>query len=90
MRRQKNKFDWKTPTVQMLGCWQTWLAGHQALFKRFINKIGQVTIQVPDANGVSFSRRLDNLFNFEKIRTEIISSLAKENFLEGIDFEIML
>ena len=27
-------FDWKKPTVQMLGRWQPWHEGHQALFKR--------------------------------------------------------
>ena len=39
-------FDWKKPTVQMLGRWQPWHDGHQALFKRCIEKTGQVMIQV--------------------------------------------
>ncbi len=25
-------FDWKKPTVQMLGRWQPWHEGHQELF----------------------------------------------------------
>ena len=29
-------FDWKKPTVQMLGRWQPWHDGHQALFKRCV------------------------------------------------------
>ena len=33
-------FDWKKPTVQMLGRWQPWHDGHQALFKRCIAKTG--------------------------------------------------
>ena len=35
-------FDWKKPTVLMLGRWQPWHSGHQALFKRCIIKTGQV------------------------------------------------
>ena len=46
-------FDWKKPTVQMLGRWQPWHKGHQELFKRCIKKTGQVVIQVRDVEGVS-------------------------------------
>ena len=35
-------FDWKKPTVQMLGRWQPWHQGHQELFKRCVEKTGQV------------------------------------------------
>ena len=34
-------FDWKKPTVQMLGRWQPWHQGHQELFKRCVAKTGQ-------------------------------------------------
>ena len=37
-------FDWKKPTVQMLGRWQPWHEGHQALFEEIIKKTGQVNI----------------------------------------------
>ena len=46
-------FDWKKPTVQMLGRWQPWHDGHQELFKRCIAKTGQVIIQVRDVRGAS-------------------------------------
>ena len=46
-------FDWKKPTVQMLGRWQPWHEGHQALFKRCVVKTGQVIIQVRDVQGAS-------------------------------------
>ena len=39
-------FDWKKPTVLMLGRWQPWHDGHQELLKRCIKKTGQVVIQV--------------------------------------------
>ena len=45
-------FDWKKPTVQMLGRWQPWHDGHQALFKRCFAKTGQMMIQVRDVHGV--------------------------------------
>ena len=34
MTSKINMFDWKKPTVQMLGRWQPWHKGHQELFKR--------------------------------------------------------
>ena len=46
-------FDWKKPTVQMLGRWQPWHDGHQELFKRAVKKTGQVIIQVRDVHGAS-------------------------------------
>ena len=42
-------FDWKKPTVQMLGRWQPWHDGHQALFNRCVAKTGQVIIQVRES-----------------------------------------
>ena len=38
----------KKPTVQMLGRWQPWHKGHTELFKKAIQKTGQVVIQVRD------------------------------------------
>ena len=31
-------FDWKKPTVQLLGRWQPWHDGHQELFKRALKE----------------------------------------------------
>jgi hypothetical protein len=44
-------FDWQKETVQMLGRWQPWHAGHRALFERAIVKTGQVVIQIRDCQG---------------------------------------
>ena len=41
-------FDWKKPTVQMLGRWQPWHEGHTELFKRAFSKTGQVCIMIRD------------------------------------------
>jgi len=49
--RRRPKFDWQKETVQMLGRWQPWHAGHRALFDRAIAKTGQVVIQIRDCQG---------------------------------------
>jgi hypothetical protein len=49
--RRRPVFDWKKETVQQLGRWQPWHAGHRALFERLISRTGQVVIQVRDVQG---------------------------------------
>lgn len=43
---KQDEFDARAPTVQMLGRYQPWHAGHQALFERALAKTGQVAILV--------------------------------------------
>ena len=84
-------FDWKKPTVQMLGRWQPWHEGHRALFERCIAKTGQVVIQVRDVEGASGgSGQDDNPFDWEQVCSNIDSDLSKYGFLRGIEYEIML
>jgi hypothetical protein len=49
--KRRPVFDWKKETVQMLGRWQPWHAGHRALFERAIAKTGQVCIMIRDCQG---------------------------------------
>lgn len=49
--KRRPVFDWKKETVQMLGRWQPWHAGHRALFERSIIKTGQVVIMIRDCQG---------------------------------------
>jgi adenylylsulfate kinase len=49
--KRRSRFDWQKETVQMLGRWQPWHAGHRALFERAIAKTGQVVIQIRDCQG---------------------------------------
>ena len=84
-------FDWKKPTVQMLGRWQPWHAGHQELFKRCVAKTGQVIIQVRDVHGVSGGvGQDDNPFDFVTICAEIDKALKRDGYTRKIDYEIML
>ena len=50
-KRRRPTFDWRKETVQMLGRWQPWHAGHRALFERLIQRTGQVVIQIRDVQG---------------------------------------
>ena len=84
-------FDWKKPTVQMLGRWQPWHDGHQALFKRCVAKTGQVIIQVRDVQGASGGDgQDDNPFDWEAVCKNIEDGLAIDDFYLGQEYEIML
>ena len=84
-------FDWKKPTVQMLGRWQPWHDGHQALFKRCAKKTGQVIIQVRDIHEeTNTDLQKDNPFNWDTVCLNIEESLLKDGFKRGVEYEIML
>jgi hypothetical protein len=57
-------FDYQKETVQMLGRWQPWHAGHRALFERAIAKTGQVAIMIRDCQGWNGS----NPFAIEQVK----------------------
>ena len=65
--RRRPVFDWQKETVQMLGRWQPWHAGHRALFERAIAKTGQVVIQIRDCQGWQGS----NPFEIAKVKNFI-------------------
>lgn len=65
--RRRPKFNWQKETVQMLGRWQPWHAGHRALFERAIAKTGQVVIQIRDCQGWQGS----NPFAIEQVKNYI-------------------
>tara|TARA_B110000008_G_scaffold144391_1_gene146181 strand:- start:189 stop:581 length:393 start_codon:yes stop_codon:yes gene_type:complete len=84
-------FDWKKPTVQMLGRWQPWHQGHQELFKRCVAKTGQVIIQVRDVQGASGGTdQDDNPFDWDLVCKNIEEGLTKDDFHRGNQYEIML
>ena len=84
-------FNWKKPTVQMLGRWQPWHEGHQELFKRAVKKTGQVIIQVRDVHGASGGEgQDDNPFSWEEVCKNIQENLKKDGYERGIEYELML
>lgn len=72
--KDKVEFDWRKPTVQMLGRWQPWHAGHRALFERAIAKTGQVCIMIRDCQGWNYS----NPFALEEVMQNIKNDLDPE------------
>jgi adenylylsulfate kinase len=68
---RRPQFDWRTETVQMLGRWQPWHAGHRALFERLLEKTGQVIIQIRDVQGWNDS----NPFAVEQVKQFIRKDL---------------
>lgn len=91
-------FDWTKPTTQMLGRWQPWHDGHTALFKKALLETGQVAIQVRNVGGIvgqdagagRTAAQDDNPFDVDTVFANISEALAKEGFVEGEDFVIML
>ena len=75
-------FDWKKPTTQMLGRWQPWHDGHTALFKKALNKTGQVCIMFRDVYGVDagVDGQGDNPFEFEEVKKRIINGLSAHGY----------
>ena len=84
-------FDWKKPTVQMLGRWQPWHDGHTELFKRALQQTGQVCIMYRDVSGVNagIAGQADNPFDFEEVKKNIIEELFKLSFVEGKEFIVI-
>jgi len=62
--KRRPVFDYQKETVQMLGRWQPWHAGHRALFERAIAKTGQVAIMIRDCQGWNGS----NPFAIEQVK----------------------
>ena len=90
-------FDYKKPTVQMLGRWQPWHDGHTALFKKALAETGQVCIMVryvggivgEDAGGGRTMVQDDNPFDDFDVTMNIKKSLQKEGFTHGDEYIIM-
>ena len=84
-------FDWKKPTVEMLGRWQPWHDGHTELFKRALQKTGQVCIMYRDVAGVDagVEGQGDNPFQFQEVKEKIIECLSKHDFEEGKEYVVI-
>jgi adenylylsulfate kinase len=65
--RRRPVFDWQKETVEQLGRWQPWHAGHRALFERLIQRTGQVCIMIRDCQGWQGS----NPFAIDQVKNAI-------------------
>ena len=87
-------FDWKKPTVQMLGRWQPWHAGHTQLFRRIHSMTGQVAIMVRDVpSNTEANQRVpgqnDNPFNIDQVKDGIKKGLLDAGFTFYEDYVII-
>ncbi len=84
-------FDWKKPTVEMLGRWQPWHDGHTELFRRALQKTGQVCIMYRDVGGVDagVEGQGDNPFQFEEVKEKIIEGLSRHGYQEGKEYIVI-
>ena len=84
-------FDWKKPTVEMLGRWQPWHDGHTALFKKALEKTGQVCIMYRDVGGVDagVEGQNDNPFQFEEVKKNIKEGLKPHGYEEGREYVVI-
>ena len=84
-------FDWKKPTAQMLGRWQPWHDGHIELFKRALQKTGQVCIMYRDVAGVDagVEGQGDNPFDFEDVKKNIVKGLSMHGYKEGKEYIVI-
>ena len=83
-------FDWKKPTVQMLGRWQPWHDGHTELFRRCHAITGQVAIMVRDVQGASGGEgQDDNPFDLDTVVLDASTKLLEKGFTINQDYIII-
>lgn len=67
------QFDSRNKTTQMLGRFQPWHRGHTELFKKALEKTGQVAIMVRDCHDVR-----SNPFTFDEVEARIRHALDED------------
>lgn len=92
----ENMFDYKKPTVQMLGRWQPWHDGHTELFKKALTITGQVVIMVRDvykfdgdAGAGRTVKQDDNPFGMIQTIDGIEKGLAEHGYYNGEQYMIL-
>lgn len=66
-----HKWDNQAPTALLIGRFQPWHDGHQALFEQALARAGQVLIAVRDTHGTDDK----NPFDYEFVRSRIVEKL---------------
>ena len=82
-------FDFKLPTVEMLGRWQPWHDGHTALFKKALSKTGQVVIMCRDVQGVDAGPgQDDNPWDYFVVKKNIEDALSMHGYTHRKEYLI--
>ena len=94
-------FDWRKPTVQMLGRWQPWHAGHRWLIDQQLNQGKKVCIAIrdmqPDEKNpysaiqvmMNITNELMDLVEQGMIRIMIIPDIESINFGRGVGYDVI-
>ena len=77
----RSVIDYNKPTAMMLGRWQPWHKGHQELFKKALERTGQVIIMIR-----AMPTSKDNPFDVKKVEENIKEALASYHCM----YEIMV
>ena len=77
-------FNTRKPTVQLLGRFQPWHDGHTALFKKALEKTGQVVIMIRDVEGED-----DNPYGYQIIYDDITQKLKQHGYVLFDQYIIM-
>ena len=91
-------FDWRKPTTQMLGRFQPWHPGHQALFDRAMAKHEQVVLMVrdmptDDSNPYPAHEVIENLQQSlcefaGKVKIEVVPNILNITYGRGVGYKI--
>jgi len=97
MFNPEDAFDYKKPTVQMLGRWQPWHDGHTKLFEKALTITGQVVIMVRevygyegDAGAGRTTDQTDNPFGEIAVIDGIKKGLGDAGYTEGKEYMILV
>jgi len=96
MIEPQDAFDYRKPTVQMLGRWQPWHDGHTELFKKALTITGQVVIMVRDvfkfdgdAGAGRTTKQDDNPFGMIQVVEGIENGLREHGYENGREYLIL-
>ena len=78
-------FDYRKPSVQIIGKWQPWHEGHTQLFKKALTFTGQVVIMVREVYG----SEEDAPFGEISVIDTIHKALEAEGFYDGQHYVII-
>lgn len=79
-------FDYKKPSVQIVGKWQPWHEGHTNLFKKALTFTGQVVIIVKEVYKADGE---DSPFGEIDVINSITIALEKEGYYDGQHYVIV-
>ena len=79
-------FDYKKPSVQIVGKWQPWHEGHTNLFKKALTFTGQVVIIVKEVYKADGE---DSPFGEIDVIDTITIALEKEGYYDGQHYVIV-